>query len=355
MYLLARNICRGPVRQASYRIHDPLLMCNEQPLQGALENRFGVFTVNQSTVSYRHRQEEVNAYFQSQSSSWKDIYAENSVQAEIYRARQARALAWIDELTLAPGSHVLEVGCGAGFLSVALAQRGLRVHAIDSAKTMVELARQHAADSGTAGLLSVDVGDVYALAFEDDSFDLVVALGVTSWLVRPELAIREMARVTGPDGHVLLTDGNRAALHLLLDPLMNPALAPLRRSVKGMLERVGLLRQSPKPVMAAVRDHRFIDEALGSAELIKTRSMTLGFGMFTFLRCKVLPERLAIALHRQLQRLADRNLPFFRSTGLSYLVLARKVASRPHERSTSAEESTSVVSCLPIAAHHEQN
>ena len=65
---------------------------------------------------------------------------------------------------------MLEVGCGAGFMSVALAERGFRVQAIDSVDAMVEQARQHAMESGTAELLSLGVGDVYALAFEDESF-----------------------------------------------------------------------------------------------------------------------------------------------------------------------------------------
>src|SRR3989442_1213283 len=341
MYLLARNICRGPVRQAIYRIHDLLLVCNERPLQGALENRFGVSTVNQSTVSYHHQQEEVNAYFQSQSSSWKDIYAENSVQAEIYRARQARALAWIDELALVPGSHVLEVGCGAGFLSVELAQRGLRVHAIDSAQAMVELARQYAAESGIADLLSVDIGDVYALAFEDGCFDLVFALGVIPWLARPELAMHEMARVSKPGGHVLLTADNRSALHLLLDPALNPALTPLRRAVKPMFKRIELLHQSQGRTAETLHNCHVIDEALGNAELVKTRDVTLGFGPFTFLHCKFFPKCLGIALQRHLQRLADRNLRLFRSGGSQYLVLARKSASVPSDRSTSAGKTVS--------------
>jgi len=281
----------------------------------------------ESTISYRRQQEEVNAHFQAQSSYWKEIYARNTVYAEIYRTRQAMVLAWIDDLALAPSSRVLEVGCGAGFLSVALAQRGLRVQAIDSAEAMVELARQHAVESGATQLLSVDIGDVYALAFEESSFDLVVAIGVIPWLARPELAIREMARVTRPGSQVLLADSNQEGLNLLLDPWKNPALAPLRRGVKGILERVGLLHQSPKPMMAAVHDRRFIDEALTSAELVKTRSMTLGFGPFTFLHRKILPEPLGIALHQRLQRLADRNVPLFRSTGIAYLVLARKLAS----------------------------
>lgn len=232
--------------------------------------------MDKSTVSQQQQQEKVNAHFRSQSSYWNEIYARNTLNAEIYRARQATALAWIDDLALAPGSRVLDVGCGAGFLSVALAQRGLRVHAIDPVENMVELARRHAAEVGVAELLTVDIGDVNALAFEDASFGLVTAHGVTSWLARPELAMQEMARVTMPGGYVLLTDGNRVALHLLLDPWKNLALAPLRRGIRGVLERVGILQHSPKPVMAAVRRRRLIDGALASAGLSRTRCKTLG-------------------------------------------------------------------------------
>ena len=188
--------------------------------------------MDESGFSFRQQQEKVNAHFQAEASYWKDIYARKTIYAELYRARLATTLAWIDDLVLAPGSRVLEVGCGAGFLSVELAKRGLRVYAIDSAETMVELTRQHAEESGVTELLSVGIGDVYDLGFEDGSFDLVVALGVIPWLERPELAIREMARVSMPGGHVLLTDGNRMALSLLLDPWNTAALAPLGRSVK---------------------------------------------------------------------------------------------------------------------------
>src|SRR6266446_7867671 len=190
-------------------------------------------------------QQQVNAYFQSQSAYWEDIYSSSGVQGEIYRDRQAAALAWIDSLSLMPGSRVLEIGCGAGFLSVALAQRGLRVQAIDPAEAMVELARRHAVESGTAELLSLAVGDVSALTFEDGCFDLVIAIGVIPWLEQPESAIQEMARVIRPGGHVILTADNRAGLVVLLDPWYNPALRPFMSLVKGALVRFGLRPWSP--------------------------------------------------------------------------------------------------------------
>src|SRR5438045_1989736 len=121
--------------------------------------------MSQPATPYRRRQENVNAYFRSNSSYWKDIYAGGAVQAEIFRARQADVLAWINNLSLAPGSCVLEIGCGAGFLAVALAQRGLHVYAIDSTEAMIEQARQHAEEAGVTESLTLDVGDVYGLAF----------------------------------------------------------------------------------------------------------------------------------------------------------------------------------------------
>ena len=276
------------------------------------------------TASHLRQQEKVSAYFQSMSSYWTDIYDSGSVQGKVYRERQAAALAWIESLGLMPGSRVLEIGCGAGFLAVALAQRGLRVQAIDPAEAMVELARRHAAGSGTAELLSVDLGDVCALAFEDGCFDLVVAIGVMAYLKQPELAIQEMARVIRPGGHVILTAGNRAGLVNLLEPWYNPVLRPFTSLVKGALVRFGLRPWSPNK---ALHSRRFIDEALASAGLVKTSGKTLGFGPFTFLHHRLLPEALGLPLHQWLQRLADRGVPVLRSTGVSYLVRARKPTS----------------------------
>lgn len=277
-----------------------------------------------TVVSYEQQQEEVNAYFQEKSAYWNDIYADESVQARIYRDRQAAALAWIDGLALSPGSRVLEIGCGAGFLSAALAQRGLRVQAIDSTEVMVELTRQHSEGCGVGALLSVEVGDVYALSFEDNSFDLVVALGVIPWLAHPELAIMEMARVSKSGGHVLLTADNRARLSNLLDPWLNPVLVPLRKQIGTWLKRSGILSRSGEGTAATYHSRRFINTRLAKSGLETISSMTLGFGPFTFSRREFLPESLGVALHLRLQSLADRCFPLLRSTGSHYLVLAIK-------------------------------
>lgn len=270
-------------------------------------------------------QEKVTAYFQSLSSHWNDLYTSRSVYAETMRARRAAVLDWIDNLALAPGSQVLEIGCGAGLLAIALAERGLRVQAIDASEAMVQQARQNAVLAGITDQLKVEIGDVYALAFADDSFDLVLAIGVFPWLAQAERAIREMARVTRPEGYVILTAANWTGLPDLLDPRLNPALAPLRQRVRAMLARlgcrVGLPEQLPKMVY---HRRRFIDEALMGAGLIKIRDKTLGFGPFSFFCRPVLPNRLGLALHHRLQRLADRNVPVVRSLGMSYHVLARK-------------------------------
>lgn len=275
------------------------------------------------TPSFR-QQEKVDEYFQSQSTFWKEIYTSNGIYAEIHRNRYATVLSWIQNLMLTPDSKVLELGCGAGLLAVALAQQGIHVLAIDSVENMVEQARRHAVESGTSELLSVNLGNVYSLPYEDGSFDLVIAIGVIPWLERPDLAIQEMARVTRSGGYLLLTADNRARLNIVLDPWLNPALTPLKERVKDMLDRLGLRCKSLNDIGATSHSRRYIDLLLMRAGLIKTRSTTLGFGPFSLLRRTILPESFGTKLHFQLQRLADRNVPVLRSSGAHYIVLARK-------------------------------
>jgi len=155
--------------------------------------------------------------------------------------------------------------------------------------------------------------------------------------------MQEMARVTKPDGHVILTANNRAGLTNLLDPLWNASLSPLKRSMKDMLKRAGLLHRSTDEPGATFHDRRFIDKAVERAELVKIGGRTVGFGPFSLFRHTVLPEPFGTTLHLRLQRLADRGMPVLRSTGMSYLVLAKKPASRPPGQSTSVEEAISVV------------
>jgi ubiquinone/menaquinone biosynthesis C-methylase UbiE len=278
------------------------------------------------------QQKQVNAYFQAESTFWKEVYSSSDVYAQIHQLRHVTALTWIDSLTLEPGARVLEIGCGAGFMAIALAQRGLRVQAIDSTEAMIEQAQQNAQASGGAKSLSLGIGDVSALAFDDASFDLVIALGVIPWLERPELAIREMARVTKPGGHIIFTADNRARLNALLDPLLHPLLVPLKQRVKGALVRVGVRQLSSRDVGATSHSRRFIDQALMQANLAKTKSKTLGFGPFTLFRHKLLPEAFGSRLHNCLQSFADRGIFGFRSTGAHYLVQARKPMCSPFVR-----------------------
>lgn len=268
------------------------------------------------------QQSDVGAYFQAESSYWQEVYTIPGVQPKLIRDRHTLVLDWVAGLALPPGSRVLEVGCGAGFMSIALARLGLQVCAIDSVAAMVELACRNAEESGVSSNLSCGVGDAYSLEFDDASFDLVLAIGLIPWLEEAEQAIQEMARVTKPGGYIILTTANRAGLAYFLDPLMCPLLRPIKLYLKNVLVRLGLHSNSPTLIFHGSRN---IDRALGRLAFVKIKGVTRGFA-FSFFRHLVLPEKLVTAINARLQRLADRNLPWFRSSGVTYFVLARKVS-----------------------------
>lgn len=287
------------------------------------------------------QQDQVNAYFQSQVSFWRDIYTTDDVASRIYQHRHEIALDWIDGLALPPGSRVLEVGCGAGFMSIELARRGSRVDAIDSTEGMLEQARRHAEAAGVT--LSLSIADVTALSFDDDAFDLVVALGVIPWLEQPELALQEMARVTKLGGHVIFSADNRMRLNALVDPLLNPLVVPVKRGIKFVLDRTGLRRLSSKDVGATLHSRRFINKAVSRAGLSRSKSKTLGFGPFTLFRRPILPQSPGFRLHTHLQSLADRNVFILRSTGAHYLVLAEKAEHLPATPVSAGERDSDAV------------
>jgi ubiquinone/menaquinone biosynthesis C-methylase UbiE len=270
------------------------------------------------SVEPSERQVAVDRYFDRNASYWREIYGEESVEAAIYRTRQEAALAWVDEFGLGAGASALDVGCGAGFVALELAGRGMRIDAIDSSPAMVEQARGHVRQAGVDDRVSAAVGDVHSLGAADSSYGLVFALGVLPWLHAPDVALAEIARVLEPGGYLIATADNAVRLTNLLDPRLHPLLLPFKRAFRRVRPR----RDGFGPHSYALG--RTVDRMLARAGLVKIASRTVGFGPFTLLARPVLPRTVGLAVNRRLQWLAERNVPGLRAAGAHYLVLARK-------------------------------
>jgi ubiquinone/menaquinone biosynthesis C-methylase UbiE len=110
---------------------------------------------------------------------------------------------------LRPGMSLLDVGCGPGTITVDLAVRiapGTAI-GIDRAHAAISEARQ----TGGTGDVEFKTADVYALEFDDASFDVVHAHQVLQHLTDPVAALAEMRRVLRPEGILAVRDGDYGA------------------------------------------------------------------------------------------------------------------------------------------------
>ncbi len=108
---------------------------------------------------------------------------------------------------LEPGQRLLDVGSGPGTITCDLAGLVTEVVAIEPTEAALDLARREAARRGVDNI-AFQVADVHRLPFDDDSFDLAHAHQVLQHLPDPVQALREMARVVRPGGHVAARDSD---------------------------------------------------------------------------------------------------------------------------------------------------
>ncbi len=106
---------------------------------------------------------------------------------------------------LAPGSSVLEVAPGPGYLAIELAKLGaFRVVGLDISKTFVAIASANAKNAGAA--VEFVHGNAADMPFGAESFDLIVCRAAFKNFVEPLQAIREVYRVLKPGGTAVIFD-----------------------------------------------------------------------------------------------------------------------------------------------------
>ena len=152
------------------------------------------------------------AKFSELAHRWWDLESEFKPLHQINPLR----LAWIQESVPLKGKRVVDVGCGGGILSDAMARCGADVLGIDMSGKALGVAQLHALEVQTAG---VTYREVNAEALADElpgQFDVVTCMEMLEHVPNPASVVRACAKLVKPDGWVFFSTINRNSKAFML-------------------------------------------------------------------------------------------------------------------------------------------
>lgn len=177
-----------------------------------------------------------------------------------YKARSFELLGLVE------GDQVLDVGCGTGGDVRDIAGRfpGVSVLGIDASEEKIREAR--AQSLGLPRPVDFRVGDAYALAFDDETFDACRADRVFHHLVDPRRALGEIVRVTRSGGRVVVSDTDYDSLiveapdvaltgRILAHHTERMECGRVGRVLPGLLQDAGLWSVRVAPYAAVATDY----------------------------------------------------------------------------------------------------
>ena len=144
------------------------------------------------------------AKFEALASRWWDPESEFKPLHEINPLR----VNYIDEHAHLAGKKVIDVGCGGGLLSEAMALRGADVTGIDMGEAPLNVARLHALESGVS-IRYEQIPVEEMAAREAGQYDVVTCLEMLEHVPDPASIIRACATLVKPGGKVFFSTLNR--------------------------------------------------------------------------------------------------------------------------------------------------
>jgi 2-polyprenyl-6-hydroxyphenyl methylase / 3-demethylubiquinone-9 3-methyltransferase len=150
--------------------------------------------------------------FQSIASRWWDTESEFKTLHDINPLR----VGYIEQQCGGlEGKKVLDIGCGGGILSEAMASKGAIVTGIDMAELSLDVARMHLMESGA----KVDYQQITAEEFcaqHPQQFDVISCMELLEHVPDPSSIIQAAAQALKPDGTLVLSTLNRNPKSYLL-------------------------------------------------------------------------------------------------------------------------------------------
>jgi ubiquinone/menaquinone biosynthesis C-methylase UbiE len=262
---------------------------------------------------------------------WSWVYSQEKSDRKRFMTkeiikRKDVVLRFVDKFSACKSINILDVGCGAGVFMKEMLDRGHAVTGIDITEGMLKQAADALNNAGYGNANCV-YGDVEALPFENEMYDLVICVGVMQYLRKDEKAISELSRVVKPEGIVIITLPNIFRITTLLDPYYY-----LVKIVKYMLKKC-LRRGKDISYDFGKNDsfinrryyHGQINKLLQQNKLQLLDSEGIGYGPLTFFRKEILPDSISSRISELLEQVADRKqFNFFRVFANRWVICLKK-------------------------------
>lgn len=152
------------------------------------------------------------AKFSALAHRWWDLEGEFAALHQINPLR----LDWIDSISPLNGAKVLDVGCGGGILTDAMARRGANALGIDLAEKSLRVAQLHALEAETP---HVAYRSISAEALSEETpgaYDVVTCMEMLEHVPDPASVVDACARLVRPGGWVFFSTINRNAKSFLM-------------------------------------------------------------------------------------------------------------------------------------------
>ena len=104
------------------------------------------------------------------------------------------------------------MGCGPGTYALLLAEKGFQVQGVDYSEEVIAVARKRISRDS----VGLSVADIHHLPFPNNSFDIVLCMGIFQTMEDYEGGLKEAGRVLKNNGLVIVTTLNRFSLFSLL-------------------------------------------------------------------------------------------------------------------------------------------
>ncbi len=118
-------------------------------------------------------------------------------------------LAWIQTLVPLHGKKVVDIGCGGGILSDAMARQGAQVLGADLAVKSLKVAQLHALEAGTQGVQYREISAEDLAQEQAGQYDVVTCMEMLEHVPNPASVVKACSALVKPGGWVFFSTLNR--------------------------------------------------------------------------------------------------------------------------------------------------